>query len=336
MSTYAVYEATGAGALRRAERDLRSPAAGEVRVRVEACGICRSDTLTVDAPPHDHPFVPGHEIVGRVDATGDGVTGLAPGDRVGVGFLNGHCGICTSCRRGRYTSCTQQQHTGLTTDGGYAEVVYARASGIVRIPAGLDALDAAPLICAGLTVYNALARVSTRPGALIAVQGIGGLGHLAVQYAAAAGYRVAAVSRGPEKAKAVRAFGAEYYIDASVTDPGRALAELGGAAAVITTAAGPDPEGTLLRGLEPAGQFVVVGAEGPALGLPTVDLLFGSRTVQGTLTGSSIDNEDNLGFAVRSGIRSQNEIYPLAEAPAAYARMASGGARYRVVLDATR
>ncbi|WP_290061572.1 alcohol dehydrogenase catalytic domain-containing protein [Amycolatopsis solani] len=333
--SYRAFEVTGQREFVLAERELRDPLPGEVRLRVEACGVCHSDTLAVEGLRADpaRPVVPGHEIVGVVDATGAGVTAWAPGDRVGVGYLNGHCGQCENCRRGDFVNCTDQPWTGTTTDGGYAEVAYARATGLVRIPDGARALDVAPLLCAGLTVYRALLTAGARPGSLVAVQGIGGLGHLGIQYAKALGYRVAAIARGTGKARLAEELGADEYIDSTATDPGEALTRLGGAAAIVATAASGASMSPLVAGLGTRGQLLVVGAAPDPIEVRTPSLIFGTRSVTGALTGTSIENEDSLRLAHGRGILSRNEIMPFSEAPKAYERMLSGDARFRLVLD---
>jgi D-arabinose 1-dehydrogenase-like Zn-dependent alcohol dehydrogenase len=284
-------------------------------------------------PDPRQPVVPGHEIVGVVDAVGDGVHAWTPGDRVGIGFLGGQCNECEFCRRGDFVNCLDQPTPGTSTDGGYAEVVHVRATGLVRIPDGLDTHLAAPLLCAGVTTFNALRGTSAAPGALVGVQGIGGLGHLGVQYAHKLGYRVAAIARGPEKADLAKTLGADFYIDSAAEDPGVALTALGGAAAVIATAASGASMGPLISGLRPRGQLVVVGAAFDPIEVNTVDLIFGGRSVVGSLTGSSIENEDNLAFSAANDIAPMIEVMPFEQAPQAYERMMSGQARFRVVLD---
>ncbi|MFD3457415.1 alcohol dehydrogenase catalytic domain-containing protein [Streptomyces sp. NPDC058691] len=336
MSVYRAVQVSGSGDFALVERELTDPLPGRVRLRVEACGVCHSDSLAAVGalrPDPSVPIVPGHEVVGVIDALGAGVTSWQVGDRVGVGFLSGPCHTCDSCRRGDFVNCAAQPTTGTTTDGGYAEVAYARASGLVRIPDGLSSLDAAPLLCAGLTVFKALQQTGARPGELVAVQGIGGLGHLGLQYARSLGYRVAAIARGTEKAPLAAELGAEHYIDSLATDPAQALQALGGAAAIITTAANGAAMGPLVGGLAPRGRLIIVGAGNEPVPVDPVAMIFGTRTVTGSLTGSSIENEDNLRFAVRQEIRSMNEVMPLSEAPKAFAHMMSGRARFRVVLD---
>ena len=337
MSTYRAFEVTGQRQFRMVERERREPLPGEVRLRVNACGVCHSDFIAVEGqrPDPSKPIVPGHEIAGVIEAVGPGVTVWREGDQVGVGFLNGHCGECEPCRRGDFINCDNQQQTGTTVDGGYAEVAYARASGLVRLPDGIDPADLAPLLCAGLTVYSALLQAGrdALPGALVAIQGIGGLGHLGIQYAAKLGYRVAAIARGTEKAELARRLGADHYIDSVAIDPATALQELGGAVAIVATASNGASMSPLIAGLARRGKLIVVGAAAEPIEVQTVDLIFGTHSVIGSLTGSSIENEDNLRLAMRRGIRSMNEVMPFSEAPKAYERMMSGKARFRIVLD---
>ncbi|MEU1594732.1 alcohol dehydrogenase [Streptomyces sp. NPDC005708] len=335
MSTYRAFEATGVHQLRLVERELVEPTPGHVRLRVEACGVCHTDVLAVEGlrPDPSKPLVPGHEIVGVIDAVGPGVSAWRPGDRVGVGFLGGQCWECEPCRRGDFVNCVNQAQTGTTVDGGYAEVVYARASGLVRIPDGLTAAEAAPLLCAGLTTFIALQQKATRAGSLVAVQGIGGLGHLALQYARSLGYRVAAIARGTDKEKLARELGAHEYIDSTREDPAAALRDLGGAALVVATASSGASMSPLVDGLAPGGNLVVVGAAPDPLSVSTVSLIFGTRSITGSLTGSSIENEDNLAYCLAQDIRPMVETLPFERAMDAYERMLSGGARFRMVLD---
>lgn len=267
-----------------------------------------------------------------IDAVGAGVRPWRVGERVGVGFLNGHCGVCDFCRRGDFVNCEDQPNTGTDIDGGYAEMMLARASGLARIPDTMDPIEAAPLLCAGLTVFSALRQIESAPGTLVAVQGIGGLGHLAVQYANRLGFRVAAIARGIEKADLATQLGADYYIDSAADDPGKALRQLGGAAAVIATAASGPSMSPLIPGLAPRGRMVVVGAGDEPIQVHTTDLIFGTRTISGCMTGSSIDNEDNLRFAQARNIHPMTEVMTLGQVPEAYKRMMSGKARFRIVL----
>jgi alcohol dehydrogenase, propanol-preferring len=337
MIRYRAFEVTGQRQFKLVERERREPQPGEVRLRVQACGVCHTDVLAVEGLRADpsKPIVPGHEIAGVVEAVGPGVTTWAPGDRVGVGFLNGHCGECERCRRGDFVNCAIQERTGITVDGGYAEVAYARPSGLVRLPDEMDAVDLAPLLCAGLTAYRALLQVGdgALPGALVAIQGIGGVGHLGIQYAAKLGYRVAAIARGSEKASLAMQLGADDYIDSVTTDPAAALQELGGAAGIVATASNAASMSPLIAGLAPRGKLIVVGGAAKPMEVKTADVIFGTRSLMGSLTGSSIENEDSLHLAHRRGIRSMNEVMTFSQAPKAYEHMMSGKARFRVVLD---
>ena len=336
MPTYKAWQSTGHREFHWVERELAEPSPGHVRIRVLACGVCHSDMVTVDGLLRDPsiPVVPGHEIVGVIDAVGDGVKRHTIGDRVGVGYLGGQCHECDQCRRGDFVNCQDQPEVGRTQDGGYAEYVYVRASGVVSVPDGLDPLDTAPLLCAGITVYNALRAAEAPPGALIAIQGLGGLGHLAVQYAKGLGYRTVVIARGSAKSELATKLGADDYIDSTDTDPAQALARQRGAAAIVATAASGASMSALLGGLSPRGRLVVAGIGLDPINIQSLDLVFGSRAVAGTLTGSSIENEDNLRFSVAAGVQPLIEVMPLNEAPAAYERMMSGDARLRVVLDA--
>jgi alcohol dehydrogenase, propanol-preferring len=336
MRTYRAFEVTGVREFALVARVLSDPAPGQVRVRVEACGVCHSDVLAVEGLRADpaQPVVPGHEIVGVVDAVGAGVTAWHVGQRVGIGYLGGQDNECDHCRRGDFVNCTNQPWTGTTVDGGYAEYTFARASGLVRIPEGMSPLETAPLLCAGLTTYRALQRIDARPGALVAIQGIGGLGHLGIQYAAWLGYRVAAIARGTDKAELATELGADHYIDSAAEDPGAVLQKLGGADAIIATASSGASMSPLLAGLAPRGRLVVVGAAPDPISVQTADLIFGTRSISGSLTGTSIENEDNLEFSQARGVRPMIEVFPLEEAPAAYEHMTSGKARFRVVLRA--
>ena len=335
MSTYRAFQVTGQRQFELVERDVVDPEPGHVRVRVLSCGVCHSDFLGVEGvrPDPSRPVVPGHEIVGVVDAIGSGVTTWQVGDRVGLGFLGGHCGECAQCRRGDFVNCLNQPQPGTTEDGGYAELVYARASGLVRVPEVMNPIDAAPLLCAGITTFNALRHADAPPGAVVAIQGIGGLGHLGVQYAKQLGYHTVAIARGPEKEELARTLGADEYINSAAVDPGAALQDLGGAAVIVATAASGASMSPLVAGLAPRGQLVVVGAANDPIAVQTSDLIFGGRSIVGSLTGSSIENEDNLAFSVAHGVKPMNEVMPFEDAPKAYERMMSGAARFRVVLD---
>lgn len=333
-STYLAAQAIGGGRLALAELPLTEPGTDHVRIRVETCGVCHSDAATVESvfPGIAYPRVPGHEVVGRIEAIGAGVEGWKVGDRVGVGFLGGACGVCNSCRRGDLINCTAQPFSGVHTDGGYAEVMIAKASALAAVPEGFDAVQAAPLLCAGLTVYTALRKASANPGGLVAIQGVGGLGHLGVQFARRLGLRVVAIARGAAKESLARELGAHEYIDAAAGDPAAALQKLGGARAIIATAAdGPSMSG-LVAGLAPRGTLVVVGGGGGPISVDPFALLFGERRIEGTLTGTPADAEDTLAFSAQSGVRVMTETVPLAEAPRAYARMMKNEAKFRMVL----
>jgi alcohol dehydrogenase, propanol-preferring len=335
MSTYRAYQVTGQREFELVDRELVRPGAGHVRFRSHSCGVCHSDVLGVEGMRADPsaPIVPGHEVIGVIDAVGDGVTAWQVGDRVGLGFLGGHCGECQWCRRGDFVNCENQPQPGTTEDGGYAEVVYARASGLVRIPDVLSSVHASPLLCAGITTYNALRNLNLQPGALVGIQGIGGLGHLGIQYANKLGYRVVAIARGSEKATLATQLGADEYIDSSAVDPGVALRDLGGAAAIIATAASGASMSPLLGGLAARGQLVVVGAAFDPIEVMTSDLIFGGRSIVGSLTGTPIENEANLAFSAARGVAPMVEPFDFEDAPKAYERMMSGEARFRVVLD---
>ncbi|MFF5860582.1 alcohol dehydrogenase catalytic domain-containing protein [Streptomyces sp. NPDC012751] len=337
MPAYRVVEVAPDGGLRLAERELVQPSAGQVRIRVEACGICHSDGVAVH--PHDDGTanrVPGHEAVGRIDALGAGVTGWDVGDRVGVGFLGGHCGVCERCRQADFVGCTDQPYTGVHTDGGYAEVMYARQTALVSVPETMSALRAAPLLCAGFTVYhaltrNVLGRDGAAPGDLVAVQGVGGLGHLGIQYARKLGLRVAAVARGTDKSDLAVRLGAHHYIDSTAGDVAARLSDLGGARLVLATAAAGDLT-PLLGGLAHGGKLVVVGVSPEPVRVTPRQLIFGAVEVSGSLTGTPAGNEHNLRFAEAQGIAPLTEHAVLADAAHAYDRMLRGEARFRMVL----
>ncbi len=316
------------------ERPIVEPAAGEVRIKVEACGVCHSDAFTKGAmyPGISLPRVPGHEVIGRVDALGDGVQGWAPGARVGVGWHGGQCGHCDNCRRGDFFAC-QVMHriTGITADGGYGEYMVAPQSALARVPEGLTADEAAPLMCAGVTTFNSLRNSGARAGDLVAVLGLGGLGHLAVQYASRMGFRVVGIARGADKAAFATRLGARHYVDSQAQDPAQELQKLGGAKVILATAASAEAMQACLGGLAPRGTMLVVGAV-PKLEVPPFQLIGGNQSVRGWYSGTAIDSQDTLEFSVLTGVRSLNETYPMARVGDAYERMMSGQARFRVVL----
>src|SRR5712675_749137 len=332
-TTYRAVEATGPGKLKLTERTLVDPPAGHARIRVEACGVCHSDSATVDGLfPIEWPRVPGHEVVGRIDALGSGVQGWAVGQRVGVGFLGGSCGYCEFCRNGDLVNCRNQEYTGIHRDGGYAEVMTAKATGLVSVPDDLSSVDAAPLLCAGLTTFSALRNAPAKAGDLVAVLGIGGLGHLGVQYARHMGFEVAAIGRGADKADLAQKLGAHHYIDNAAVNPAEALQALGGAKVVLMTASGGKTVAEAFKGLRPGGVSIVLGVGPEPIEVSSIDLIFGSRKLEGALTGDPAAGDATLRFSARSGVSAMIETVPLEQAADAYAKMMAGKARFRMVL----
>ncbi len=322
------------GKLELVEREIPQPGAGMVRIKVEACGVCHSDTVTKEGlfPGIRYPRVPGHEVIGRTDAIGANVLGWKVGQRAGVGWHGGNCGYCDACRRGNAFACeTETLVTGVTSDGGYADYMIAPASALARVPDELSAAEAAPLMCAGVTTFNALRNSGARPGEIVAVLGLGGLGHLGVQFAAKAGFKTVAIARGADKAPLARQLGAHHYIDNAAEDPAEALQKLGGAKAILATATSAEAMNSVQGGLAATGALIVIGAV-DRLAVDALNLIFGSRSIRGWYAGTSIDSQDTLAFSALSGVRSMNEIFPLERAAEAYERMISGGARFRVVL----
>jgi len=334
--TYKAVEVSAPGVLRVVERPISEPGAGQVRIRVEACGICHTDAATVMGayPGLKLPRVPGHEVVGRIEALGSGVSSWKIGQRVGVGLIAGEDGVCEPCRRGDIVNCQNPVTSGVTVDGGYAEVMIAEARGIASIPDELSSAEAAPLLCAGITTYNALRNAGLRSGDLVAVQGMGGLGHLGVQFARHMGFRTVAIGRGREKEKLAKDLGAHVYIDTAVDDAAAALQRMGGARAILATATSAEAMGPLVSGLSARGKFIVVGVPQDPIQLNAFPLVFGGRSVYGSLTGTPIDNEDTLAFSVLENIRPMIETVPLEQAADGYARMMQGKARFRMVLVA--
>ena len=316
------------------EREIAEPGAGEVRIKVEACGVCHSDFITKEGifPFVTYPRVPGHEVAGVIDAVGAQVTEWKKGDRVGVGWHGGHCFVCESCRRGDFITCKNEQITGVTRDGGYAKYMIARHEAVARMPEGFDAAEAGPLLCAGITTFNALRNSGARVGDVVAVQGIGGLGHLGIQFAAKAGYHVVGIGRGPENGALAKKLGAAVYIDSKATKAAEELQKLGGARVILATAPNAQAMSELTSGLGVGGKLLVVGAPLEPLSISAVDLILAKRDVQGWSSGTAIDSEDTLRFAQRSGVKAMIEKYPLEKANEAYARMESGNAQFRVVL----
>jgi len=316
------------------ERDIPEPGAGTVRIKVQACGVCHSDSLTKEGmfPGLEYPRVPGHEVIGLVDAVGPGVAGLTVGERIGVGWNGGYCGYCEACRRGDFFACqTATRVTGITSDGGYADYMIAQSSAVARVPKELSDIDAAPLMCAGITTFNALRHSGAGPGEVVAIHGLGGLGHLGVQYAAKMGFKTVAIARGQDKEALARKLGASHYIDSQTQDPAAELARLGGARAILATVTSGDAMRSVLGGLAVNGTMLVIGAV-PSLEVNPLFLLGGCRSVKGWYSGTSIDSQDTLRFSVLTGVRSMNEVLPLERASEAYERMMSGKARFRVVL----
>ncbi|AWK11924.1 alcohol dehydrogenase [Streptomyces spongiicola] len=338
MSTYRVAQVTTArGPFEVVEREVPQPGPCHVRITVEACGICHSDAFFVAAalPGVTFPVVPGHEIAGRIDALGDGLQGWGweVGDRVAVGWFGGSCGHCVSCRRGDFIVCENLKVPGWAYDGGFAESVIAPVDALARIPDALTAADAGPMACAGVTTYNGLRRSAARPGDLVAVLGIGGLGHLAVKYAVAMGFETVAIARGAEKAGLARRLGAHHYVDSTAgTSVAEALRTLGGARVVLATAANSAAITASVDGLAPRGELVVIGADPKALGINPLQLLMSGRVVRGHPSGTAQDVQDVLEFSALRGIRPTVETLPLASVGEAYQRMLSGGARFRMVL----
>jgi D-arabinose 1-dehydrogenase-like Zn-dependent alcohol dehydrogenase len=321
------------GPLELVERPIPNPTPGTVRIRVRACGVCHSDSLVKEGhwPGIQYPRVPGHEVAGVVDAVGAGVSGFAVGNAVGVGWHGGYCSACDACRRGDFFACATGQITGLTFDGGYADYMIAPVSAVARIPADLPPVDAAPLLCAGITTFNVLRNSGAGPGDVVAVVGLGGLGHLGVQYAARMGFHTVGIARGADKAPLAKQLGAAVYVDSQSQNPAAELQKLGGAKAILATVTDSTAMATVQGGLAVNGTLLVVGAV-PSLSVDSLFLLGGRRSVKGWYSGTAIDSEDTLRFSARTGVKSMNEVLPLEKTVEAYDRMMSGKARFRVVL----
>ena len=333
-STYKAVEVSTPDVLRVVERPILKPAAGQVRLRVEACGVCHSDLATVqgDYPGLKLPRVPGHEVVGRIEEIGPNVSKWKIGQRVGVGFLGGQDGECEPCLRGDFANCLNPVISGITTDGGYAEVMIAEARALASIPDELTSAEAAPLLCAGITTYNGLRNAGLRAGDLVGIQGIGGLGHLGVQFARRMGFRTVAINNGPEKARLAKELGAHSYVDTAAEDVAAALQRMGGAKAILATAPSGKAIAALVPGLAVRGKLIVVGVAPDAIEVSSSSLVFGQRSIYGSLTGSAIDTQDTLAFSVLQDVRPMIETLPLDRAPEAFARMMDGKARFRMVL----
>jgi propanol-preferring alcohol dehydrogenase len=332
--TYKAVEVVAPDSLRVVEKTIPQPGEGQVRIRVEVCGVCHSDAATVTGvfPGLNLPRVPGHEVVGRIEALGSGVSRWKIGQRVGVGFFGGEDGVCQPCRRGDMVNCQNPVTPGLTVDGGYAEVMIAEARGIASIPNELGSADAAPLLCAGITTFNALRNAGLRGGDLVGVQGIGGLGHLGIQFARHMGFHTVAMGRGREKEKLAKELGAHVYIDTAVEDAAAVLQRMGGARAILATGTSGGAMGPLVSGLATRGKLIVVGVPQDQMQLSAFPLVFGGRSIHGSLVGTPIETEDALAFSVLENVRPMIETVPLERAAEAYARMLRGDARFRIVL----
>ncbi len=316
------------------QREIPEPDAGQVRIRIQACGVCHSDVLTKEGlwPGIQYPRVPGHEVAGIIDEVGAGVSAWNKGQRVGVGWHGGQDNTCRECRRGDFRNCRNLKIPGISYDGGYQQYMVAPIEALVPIPETLTDTEAAPLLCAGITTYSALRHSGAFPGDLVAVQGIGGLGHLGIQFANKFGYNVVAIGRGSETAVLAKKLGASVYIDSGSTNPAEALQKLGGAQVILATAPSSKAMSELIDGLGPNGKLMVIGATFDPIEVTPIQLISGSRTIQGWAAGTSADSEDTLHFAELKGVRPMIETYPLERAGEAYARMMSGKAQFRVVL----
>jgi D-arabinose 1-dehydrogenase-like Zn-dependent alcohol dehydrogenase len=320
------------------ERPIPEPGRAQVRIKVEACGICHSDAIVKETgfPGLQYPRIPGHEIAGRIDAVGADVIQWKTGQRVGAGWHGGHCFVCDPCRRGDFILCKFGEITGISFDGGYAEYVVVPAEAVAAIPDDLPADEAAPLLCAGITVFNALRNSGARAGDLVAVQGVGGLGHLGIQYARQMGFRTVAIGRGGDKEALARKLGAHSYIDTSDADPAAALQALGGARVVLATAPDSSAISSLVDGLAPGGKVVVVGVGPGPLAVTPLQIVLNRKDIQGWPSGSAMDSEDTLQFSSLTGVRPMIERFPLEKAAEAYDQMSSGRARFRVVLTMSK
>ena len=334
-SMRAVRVSRAKGPLELVEQPIPQPGPGSVRIKVEACGICHSDFVTKEGiwPGIQFPRAPGHEVAGVIDAVGVGVAGWSAGQRVGVGWHGGHCGHCDSCRRGDFVTCQIAFQTpGITYDGGYADYMVAPAGALASIPDALSAIDAAPLMCAGVTTFNALRHSGAHPGDTVAVLGIGGLGHMGVQFASKMGFRTVAIARGADKASLARKLGAQHYIDSQATDAAAELTRMGGARVILATVTSGKAMSAALGGLAVGGKLVVVGAPADPLEVPILGLMMARQSIVGWPSGTSIDSQDTLAFSALSGVRPMTEVFPLERAAEGYEHMMSGKARFRVVL----
>jgi D-arabinose 1-dehydrogenase-like Zn-dependent alcohol dehydrogenase len=338
MKMRAVQVSRSNGPFELVEREIPEPGAGAVRIKVEACGICHSDSLVKSGamPGLQYPRVPGHEVVGTVEALGPGVTGVAQGQRVGVGWHGGYCGHCDACRRGDFFACRSGRITGLTHDGGYADYMIAHSSALAILPEGLSAIEAGPLVCAGVTTFNALRNSGARPGEIVAILGIGGLGHLGVQFSAKMGFKTLAIARGSDKEVLAKKLGAHQYIDSQAQDVAAELTKVGGAKVILATVTNADAMTAALGGLGIHGKLLIVGAPHEPLKVPALVLIGGRRSIMGWYSGTAIDSQDTLEFSLFAGVKAMTEVFPLERAAEAYERMMSGKARFRVVLTTGR
>ncbi len=316
------------------EREVPSPGPGDALVKVHACGVCHSDSFAKEGgyPGMSHPLIPGHEIAGEIAELGDDVKGWEVGQRVGVGWFGGNCGWCEQCRRGHLIDCEHGEIPGVTMDGGYAEYVVVHSSALAAMPDDLSPEEAGPLLCAGITTFNALRRSGTVAGGRVAILGIGGLGHLAVQFAVRLGYETIAIARGADKRELATRLGAHHYVDSTDGDPAAALQALGGVDLILATATSAEAMGAVFGGLRPVGKLLIVGASMDPVPAPTAALIGGDKSIEGHASGTSIDSEDTLRFSVLTGVRPMIETMPLERAADAYEKMMSGDARFRMVL----
>jgi D-arabinose 1-dehydrogenase-like Zn-dependent alcohol dehydrogenase len=330
----AVQVSAAGGDFQLVEKVFPDPGPGHVRIRVQACGVCHSDSITKYGafPGISYPRVPGHEVAGVVDAVGPDVPLFKPGQRVGLGWHGGHCNYCIPCRRGDFILCENQQISGISFDGGYADYVIAPANALAYIPSELNDVDAAPLLCAGITTFNSLRNSGARPGDLVAILGIGGLGHLAVQYAAKSGYRTVAIARGEDKGPLAKQLGAHVYIDSTKQDPAAELQKLGGAQVILSTLTSADALKWAVNGLGATGKLIINGVPEKEWDVNAIPLIMKRLSIVGWPSGTGMDSEDTLNFSALAGIKPMNEVYPLEKAPEAFDRMMSGKARFRVVL----
>jgi D-arabinose 1-dehydrogenase-like Zn-dependent alcohol dehydrogenase len=332
----AVQFSAAGGAFQLVKKEFPEPGPGQVRIRVQACGVCHSDAITIawgQWPGLKYPRIPGHEIAGVVDAVGPDVPLFKPGQRVGLGWHGGHCNYCPPCRRGDFILCQNGQVSGINFDGGYADYVIAPANALAFIPDDLSNVDAAPLLCAGVTTYNSLRNSGARPGDTVAILGIGGLGHLGVQYAAKSGYRTVAIARGVDKGPLAKQLGAQIYIDSTTQDPAAELQKLGGAVVILSTLTSAEALSSAVGGLAPGGKLIVVGVPDKPFEVNGGQIVLTRRSIVGWPSGTGMDSEDTLNFSALTGIKPMIETYPLEKAEEAYNRMMSGKARFRVVLE---